>query len=151
MKTYTVLCIGNREGGDDAIGSYIADHLLKENLHNIQVIDAGVAPENFTGLIRSSPPDELFIVDAIDMNRNPGEIRRVPASMIGVMHVSTHGIPLSVFVSYFHQFVSDITIIGIQPKTMQGNMTEKVHRAADKLIELIKTRAITTIPLLPKK
>ena len=37
------MCIGNRDGGDDAVGPYIADKLKEER---IDVLDCGVIPKN---------------------------------------------------------------------------------------------------------
>ena len=99
MKT-VILCIGNRDGGDDAVGPLIADKLTKGKDENRIVIDAGIAPENFTGVVKKHHPDALIIIDAVDMNLSYGAIRRVPPERIGLMHVSTHGIPLSVLIKY---------------------------------------------------
>jgi len=82
------------------------------------------------------------------MNLDPGEIRRVPPDAIGVMHVSTHGIPLSVMVSYFTQYISEILIIGIQPKSMSGKMTNKMKTAAKNIIQFIEHKNFENIPHL---
>ncbi len=39
------------------------------------------------------------------------------------MHISTHGIPISVLINYLEQYVENIIFIGIQPKVMSGNLT----------------------------
>ena len=91
---HLIVCIGNREGGDDAIGPYIADRLNQTSREDIDVLDVGIAPENYTGTIKENNPDTLVIVDAVDMQLSPGDIRIIPPENIGVMHVSTHGIPL---------------------------------------------------------
>ena len=81
-----VMCIGNREGGDDAIGPYIADRLKSTN---IDVMDCGTTPENYTGVVKKRKPEHLVIIDAIDMGLTPGSVRIVPKENIGTMHVST--------------------------------------------------------------
>lgn len=129
------MCIGNREGGDDAVGPYIADKLKDD----FTVLDCGTVPENYTSVVKKQNPDNLIIVDAVDMGLEPGEIRIVPKEKIGVMHISTHGIPISVLIGYLEQYVENIIFIGIQPKTMSGEMTETVRKSGDKLVELIKT------------
>lgn len=128
------MCIGNPEGGDDAIGPYIADKLKDTD---IDVIDCRTTPENYTSVVKRKNPDKLIIIDAADMNLEPGETRIVPKEKIGVMTISTHGIPLSVLMGYLEQSVKEVILIGIQPKTMSGEMTEIVRNAADKLIEII--------------
>ena len=134
-----VMCIGNREGGDDAVGPYIADK-LKES--DIAVIDCGIVPENYTSCVKNSNLDLVIIVDAADMNLKPGEIRIIPKENVGVAHISTHGIPISVLINYLGQYVKNIVFIGIQPKTMSGKMSKVVKKSADKLVKIIKNNSV---------
>lgn len=143
---YLLLCIGNRGGGDDAIGPYIADQLDSDE--NISVIDCGTNPENYTSVVKRHNPKNLIIIDAVDIGLKPGEIRIVPKEKIGVMHISTHGIPISVLIGYLGQYVENIIFIGIQPKNMSGEMTEIVRKSGDKLIGLIKTNNLEKIETL---
>lgn len=145
---YLIVCIGNRDGGDDAVGPYIADELIKLRLEDIEVLDTGIAPENYTGTIKQKKPKIVILVDAVDMNLSPGEIRFVPKEKIGLMHVSTHGIPLSVLMKYLSQYIKEIKLIGIQPKTMNGPMTYNVIKGADELIKKIVNKNFFLIDLL---
>jgi hydrogenase 3 maturation protease len=137
-----VMCIGNRDGGDDAVGPYVAD-LLKDS--NIEVIDCGTTPENYTGIVKQKNPKSLIIVDAADMKLKPGEIRIIPKEKVGVMTISTHGIPISLLISYLNKHVKNIILIGIQPKRMQGKVNDKVKKSADKLASLIKDKKLSQI------
>lgn len=145
MEKTVVLCVGNRQGGDDAVGPYVADQLQNYVSSNLICIDAGIAPENFTDVVKRHQPKRLIIIDAIEMDLNPGEIRLVPPGKIGVMHISTHGIPLSVLIKYFHQYIDSIILIGIQPSQMSGNMTDAVKYAANQLIQIITSDSIEKI------
>ena len=142
---FLVMCIGNREGGDDAVGPYIADQ-LKET--DIDVINCGTTPENYTSVIKRKNPEKLIIVDAADMDLEPGEMRRVQKEKIGVMTVSTHGIPVSVLMNYLEQSVKEVILIGIQPKTMSGEITDIVKKRANSLIDMIKNKEIGKIERL---
>lgn len=148
MNKTVVLCVGNRNGGDDAIGPFIRDQLLKHESSDLICIDAGIAPENFTGVVKKHNPDHLIIVDAIEMDLFPGEIRRVPPDMIGVMHVSTHGIPLSVLITYLKEYVECITLIGIQPEKMNGMLSETMKRSGEKVIQYILSDSFEKISTL---
>jgi len=108
------MCIGNRDGGDDAIGPYVADRLKND----FTVLDCGTTPENYTSVVKKHNPKNLVIIDAAEMNLNPGEVRIVPKEKIGVMTISTHGIPVSVLIGYLERSVENIVFIGIQPETM---------------------------------
>lgn len=140
-----VLCIGNRQGGDDAVGSYIADKLKK---NDFPVIDAGIAPENFTDKIKNFNPDKLIIIDAIDMDVKHGDFLIVPKEKIGLMHISTHGIPLSVLINYLQRFIKKIVLIGIQPKKMNGKISNIVKKSADEIIDILINNNIDEIKIL---
>ena len=138
------MCIGNRNGGDDAVGPYIAEKLKD----NFTVLDCGTVPENYTSIVKKQNPKNLVIIDAVEMELKPGEIRIVPKEKIGVMHISTHGIPISVLMNYLEQYVKNIVFIGIQPKTMLGEMTDMIKKSADNLIDTIKKKEIEKINIL---
>ena len=141
-----ILCIGNQEGGDDGIGPFIAQHLPKTNSQYI--IDAGTIPENYTSIIRKKQPDLVIIIDAIDMQLPPGEIRIVPEHMIGTMHISTHSTPVSVLIKYIKTIVQEVILIGIQPQTLNGTLTTHVHDSGNRLITMLKNQDISTIETL---
>lgn len=143
---YLILCVGNRNGGDDAIGPYVADKL--ESSENIAVIDCGTVPENYTSIVKRYKPKQLVIVDAVEMNLTPGEMRIVPKEKIGRMHISTHGIPISVLMDYLEKYVENIFFIGIQPEKMSGELSKNVQNSGEKLVEFIKNNKIEQIELL---
>lgn len=144
MKT-VVVCIGNPEGGDDAVGPYLAQQLTPHQTKNFIVINAETIPENYTGVIKQHHPDQLIIIDAVNMHLSPGSLRSISSTKIGSMHISTHGIPLSVFITYLQQYIPKILILGIQPKTMQGTLSSEVQNTADHLVTLIKQHNINKI------
>jgi len=141
---YLVMCIGNRDGGDDAVGPYVADRLKND----FTVLDCETTPENYTSVVKKHNPKNLIIVDATEMNLNPGEVRIVPKERIGVMTISTHGIPVSVLIGYLEQYVENIVFIGIQPKTMSGEMTDVVKNSANSLVEILKKNQLDKIEML---
>lgn len=143
-NTVVVLCIGNREGGDDGVGPYIADKLGKLR-HDVVVIDCGVMPENYTSVVKKNNANVVVLIDAVEMNLNAGEIRSIDEKKVGVMHISTHGIPLSVLMKYLKEFVGFVVFIGIQPKCMSGKMSSSVKKSADKCVELIKNKNFSQI------
>lgn len=143
---YLILCIGNREGGDDAIGPYIADKL--QSNQDMHIIDCGTTPENYTSIVNKYKPKNLIIIDSTDMNLQPGEIRIIPTQKIGRMHISTHGIPLSILIDYLKKYTNDILLIGIQPDTMAGSISPAIKKSGDKLIDIIKNKNFNTINIL---
>ena len=142
---FLLMCIGNPKGGDDAVGPYIAKKLKELN---IDVIDCGTTPENYTSVVKQKNPKKLIIIDAADMGLKPGEIRIVPKEKIGVMTISTHGIPTSVLMNYLEKYVKKVILIGIQPQNMSGEMNTKIKEKANYLVEIIKDKEINKLSVL---
>lgn len=151
MVEYLVMCIGNRDGGDDAVGPYIADLLTKEKDQTIIVNDCGIVPENYTSVVARHHPKYIILIDAVDMGLQPGAIRRIPKEKIGCMQVSTHGLPLSLLMTYLEQYTVYISFIGVQIKTVSGQMSNPVKHQAQTLVQLLKKKDIETIPVLEEK
>ena len=147
LMEYLIMCIGNRDGGDDAIGPYVADQLQEER-DDFVILDCSTVPENYTSVVKQHKPRNLVIIDAVEMGLKPGEIRIVAKEKIGVMHISTHGIPLSVLMNYLEEHVTNILFIGIQPKVMFGEMTGAVKESGDKMVKLIKSKKLGQIETL---
>jgi len=134
-----IMCIGNRDGGDDGIGPYIADTLEVES-RNDMVLDCGITPENYTVVVKQKKPKILILIDAAEMKLPIGAIRIIPKEKLGTMHISTHGIPLSVLITYLEGKAERIIVIGIQPKRMIGALSSTVKKSGDHLIDILKKK-----------
>jgi hydrogenase 3 maturation protease len=141
------MCIGNRDGGDDGIGPYVADTLKIDSL-DVKVLDCGMAPENYTTIVKRHKPKTLVLIDAADMGLSAGDIRIIPKEKLGSMHISTHGMPLSVLIKYLEKEVEHVILIGIQPKTMIGEISKPIKKSAEQLINLLKKKEIHQIKIL---
>ena len=157
-----ILGIGNTLKGDDGIGIYIAekiDKYLKEvrkkskqakfpgTGREVIAISCGTTPESYTLTIRKHNPDKLILVDAADMGLSPGSYRIIPPEKIEVMHISTHDIPLSIFISYVSEFCEDIMLIGIQPGKMDIGtaLSGTVQRSGDRVANLLIEKQLNEI------
>ncbi len=128
--------IGNELRGDDAIGVYVAKNFKKEDW---KTIVAGQVPEDFTSEIKKLQPELLVLVDAALMALKPGEFRVVPEEKLPKVAFSTHGMPLSFFLTYVSEFVGKSMLIGIEPQQMEFGMplSLEVKRGADALLALL--------------
>jgi len=143
--SYLVLGVGNVLRGDDGIGCYVATRLAGlvaeagDTRLRIQSIDCGLTPENYTGVLRRARPDTLVLVDAAEMGLAVGEIRTVSPERAGSIGMSTHSMPLSLFVSYVQGLCNKIVIVGIQPGHMglSNEMSQDVRSAGDSLAQLL--------------
>ena len=141
-----LLGVGNEMNGDDAIGVYVA---RKFKCDGWKAIDGATVPENYVGEVKKLKPEKVVIVDAADMGLKAGEIRIVPKEKIARATFSTHSIPLSLFVSHLEKYTNaKIYLIGIQPKSFYGKLSEEVKKAGEKVINLIKNDEIEKIEVL---
>jgi len=160
-----ILGIGNTLKGDDGIGVHVAER-VNEYLKKVEqqskqakpattrreiiVVNCGTAPENYTSIIRKHNPDTLILVDAADMGLGPGAFRIIPPEKIGVMCISTHNMPLSVFVSYVSEFCLEVVLVGIQPGRMDlgTTLSSVVRRSGDDVANLIIEGRLNKIRML---
>ncbi len=149
--------VGNPLRGDDGIGPYAALYMEKEvRRRGLEeewtVINAESVPENYTGVIRRLHPDLLIIFDASDMGLEPGEVRVIPPENVGVMHVSTHAIPLSVFVEIVRENTGRVVLLGVQidpEKTLLGEeMGPEAKRWAEEVVDTILRRGVESFQSL---
>lgn len=138
-KNYMLMGLGNICRGDDGIGSFIAQNFQSDDW---LVLDCGTTPENFTSLVKKSQPEYLVIVDAAQMNLEPGEFRVIPSERIDKFYLTTHNIPLSLLISYLDKSVGKIILIGIQPERMEDfqRISERVQDSARNIIEILKKK-----------
>lgn len=129
-----VLCIGNKERGDDGAGPYLADAIRGKTPY--EVIDAGMTPENYTGLVIRFNPDTIVIIDAICFEGQPGEIRLFSGDDLRSGKISTHDVSPKLLIEYLRSSTdADIFIVGIKPKSnkLGDRMSEEVKKAIDEL------------------
>lgn len=127
--------IGNELNGDDAAGVLTA-RLLRGQIENrlglkgrdIQaddssfstpnwmVIEAGLAPENFTGVLRRFQPDWIFLLDAAQFGAEPGHVAVIDVNQAGGFGASTHLQPLATLAIFLRaELDCEIGLLGIQP------------------------------------
>jgi hydrogenase 3 maturation protease len=134
-----IVGVGNTLRGDDGVGPLVC-HELKAILPD-RVIDAGTVPENYIGKIIKKAPRVLVIIDAIDHNAQPGDIRVLRADEINSMAISSHSLSPALFVEVILNDISpDVYIVGIQPKHLSLGRppSPEANRAIQTLASLIR-------------
>ena len=146
-KKYFLMGIGNTLRGDDGIGSIIARN-FKDN--DWLSLDCGVAPENFTSIIKKNKPHLVVLIDVVEMDLKPGEFRIIPPEKINTMHLTTHSIPLSFLISYLKNFTREIIFIGIQPKIIDysTSISPEILKSSQEIIKILKDKKINLIKKL---
>ncbi|MEO0138166.1 MAG: hydrogenase maturation peptidase HycI [candidate division WOR-3 bacterium] len=137
-----ILGVGNIQRGDDGAGPLLIN-LFKtriEKKENILLINSGETPENFTGEIRKFQPDLVIIFDACIRSKKPGEIFIVNPEKIENEDISTHRLPLSMFVKFLEETIpTRVIIIGIEPKNLNfgDGISPEVKKAVEALVWLL--------------
>jgi hydrogenase 3 maturation protease len=145
-----VMGIGNELNGDDAAGVLTA-RLLRGQIENrldlkgraihaddssfstpnCLVIVAGLAPENFTGVLRRFRPDFILLLDAAQLGKEPGHVVVIDVDLAGGFGASTHLQPLATLAIFLRaELDCEIGLLGIQPAHL--NFGEPVSAPVNK-------------------
>jgi hydrogenase 3 maturation protease len=133
-----VLGIGHELRGDDDVGLWLAARLksLAAGCERLLAVEAGPAPENFTGTLRRFKPDLVVLVDAAFMDADAGAIGWLSWQDASGFSASTHTLPLHLLATYLTaELGCEVALIGIQPAqlTVGAALTPVVQQAAEEI------------------
>ena len=83
-----LLGIGNRMWRDDGVGSVTVEAL--QDHPELHTVDGGMVPENYLETVVGHDPDTILIIDAVDFNGRPGELRLLEHGQLAGSGLSTH-------------------------------------------------------------
>ena len=136
--------VGNPMRADDGVGSKIIELLQKRLLENVMLINAETVPEAFTSKVEKYKPTHVMLIDAANFRGQVGETRLITGAQIGGQALSTHSLPLSLFIHYIEKSIDvPVILLGIQPKTIDFDMpmSREIEEAAvsiaDTLIQIL--------------
>jgi hydrogenase 3 maturation protease len=136
--------VGNPMRADDGVGSKIIELLQKRLLENVMLINAETVPEAFTGKVEKYEPTHVMLIDAANFKGQAGEARLITSAQIGGQALSTHSLPLTLFISYIEKSIDvPVILLGLQPKTIDFDMpmSREIEEAAvsiaDTLIQVL--------------
>jgi hydrogenase 3 maturation protease len=145
-----IVGIGHTLRGDDAAGVAVARALRRLGLksQHLLVIDAGPAPENYSGPLRRFGPDLVLLVDAAQMDTPPGTARWVDWRSAGGLSGSTHTLPCAILSQYLvAELGCEVALLGIQPAStdigapLSSAVRRSVQMLAQRLGEALLCRA----------
>jgi hydrogenase 3 maturation protease len=133
-----VVCgIGNRVRGDDAIGPLVIDSLKDKEDENILLLSCESVPESFLGTIADFEPEKVILIDAVDFGKKPGTVDRVDMHTVKQLNLSTHKMPLTLFVDYLQKRIKfRLVFIGFQPKSLR--LGDDISPECKKIVKSIK-------------
>ena len=134
-----IIGIGNTLRGDDGFGPALVEKLTGKV--NAVCLDAGSAPENYTGKIVKECPDTILLVDALHLGLAPGKYEILKKDQILKSGFSTHDVSPHMFIDYLESKTSaDIYMLGVQPENLSTGleMSASVKAALEEISMLIK-------------
>jgi len=130
--------IGNILRGDDGFGPALIEK-LKGKVPAV-CIDAGSAPENYSGKIIKEAPDTVILVDIAHMGMKPGEYDVLKKDDILRSGFTTHDLSPNMFIEYLEKETgADIYMIAAQPENVAfgEHMSDSVKAALDEITALV--------------
>jgi len=110
--------IGNPLRGDDGLGCYLVKRL--ERRVKAVCIDTGSTPENYVGKMIQAQPDTLLLIDAVHLDKKPGEFVMMQPGELAHQFPSTHGFPLQMVIDQLSKCIAgQILLLGVQPQTIK--------------------------------
>ena len=139
-----IVGIGREEAGDDAVGVMIVRALMAALVptEHILLVDAGIAPENCTGVLRPFQPDTILLFDAVAMNAEPGTVALLDWAQTSGFSASTHTLPLALVARYLASELScDCRLLGVQVQNTHQDLpiSQSVATSARLIVDHIST------------
>ena len=132
--------VGNPIRGDDAVGPRVIELLEAKLMDNVLLLNTESVPEAFTGKVEEFNPTHVLMIDAANFKGAPGETKLITGEEIGGQVISTHSLPLNIFISYIEKSLGvTVLLLGIQPLSigLGEPMTEPVEAAAISMVDTL--------------
>jgi len=135
-RRVVIVGVGNPIRGDDAVGPKIIELLETKPFKSILLLNTESVPEAFTGKVEQFNPTHVLLVDAANFRGMPGETKLITGEQIGGQAISTHSLPLNIFISYIEKSLGiSVILLGIQP--MSINLGESMSEPVDKVAKIV--------------
>lgn len=133
--------VGNPLRGDDGVGVKIIELLQEAPLEGVMLLNTETVPEAFTGKVAEHRPTHLLLLDAANFRGEPGDVKLIESSRIGGQAISTHSLPLTIFISYIEKTMdSKVLLLGVQPRNIEffTEMSPEVEKTAEKVAAMLR-------------
>ena len=139
-KRVVLVGVGNPYRGDDGIGPKLIELLETKSLVNVLLLNAGSVPEAFISQVEEYDPTHVLVFDAANFHGAHGETRLISGNEIGGQAISTHSLPLNIFISYVEKNLRiPVLLLGIQPFSINygDEINHNVIAAANIIVDIL--------------
>ena len=142
--------IGNTMRKDDAAGVRVITRIRGKVPPGVLLLDVGTTPENYSSKIKQLNPTHVIFIDAVEMNRRPGDYCFIDEETLVSRSFSTHKQPLSMLMAVLKEGIpgASIKLLGIQPKIVEFGygMSAPVERGVVALVGTLSRALRRTAP-----
>jgi len=140
----TVIGLGNKLRGDDAIGPYIIERLRQHAQADVlHLVDAGA--DTFTILNHLVEHGHILLIDAARMNEKPGFVKKIKLVDHNISwadkNLSLHGFGFAAMYQIARAVNPALTctLIAVEPKEIAFNMeiSTEVQKSVPRIIKLV--------------
>lgn len=126
--------VGNVLKRDDGVGVIISRQIIERQ--GILTLTVEVSIENYIGKINSLEPDEIVLIDCMELGQLPGSYRLLALSEVEDITFNTHNISLGRLGDFF-QYPS--YVLGIQPASIEfgDTLSPPVENAVRQIVQEI--------------
>ena len=132
-----IVGIGNTMMGDDGAGPELIKK-CRENGVPYDTLDVGETPENYAVKISKGDYDTILLVDAVHMNKKPGETKILDAAYVLDTTSSTHNFSMKTYIDYLVMNTrAKVILVGIQPKdtSFGGGLSPEISDAIENIVK----------------
>ena len=140
-RRVVLMGVGNPMRGDDGVGVAIIQRLQERPIPGVMLLNTETVPESYIGKVESHEPTHVLLVDAANFGGKPGDTRLIDSQHIGGQAVSTHSLPLTIFITYIEKSLGiRVLLLGIQPKNVAfgEEMTPELAEASIRIAETLR-------------
>jgi hydrogenase 3 maturation protease len=118
-----VFGVGDVKMRDDGVGPYVIStlHEILPTSQAVKLVNGSTVPEMYRDEIVAFHPAHLLIVDAANMQMEPGTVRIVELQqMKGYLPTSSHSLPMTLVVDWIKTELpdTDVFLLAIQPESI---------------------------------
>lgn len=138
--TIVIVGVGNPWRHDDGVGIAVVRALRGHVSESVVLLDSETVPENYLDRIVAAAPTHILIIDAAILGQPPGTVKFVQKLPEADISISTHALPLQLFVQYLARTTrAKIGLLLVQPGSVAfgEGLTPPLQTAMQSLRDLL--------------